>query len=239
MARRGNELAVPSSQPLEEIQPWDRQDGEDPEWHRKFLFFLWLQPRERTLHLAYQEWAYDTRLYIRGEPVPKQKASAWMQYATNNRWFIRAKLFDAHNVALFQHRLEEERNKEIEVAVQSHMEGFKLFQQLAIQSIVECDENGQPIYDPETNRPKLKKTESLMEAARIFEKAVKGQRTGLGMPSDLLGLSEWDLRNRIQAIQQQLAQVESGEILEGEVTDVTIPDDTESDSEEEAHESTG
>lgn len=207
IASFGRIYDVPADKPVDELKPWDRLDGEDPEWHLRFLYYMNLGSK-RTYQKAYTKYCYDEHIYLPGEPIPATGFTRWRDYGYGHQWLPRAKLWDAHLLREFQDTLEEKWQARFEKMADEHIAGYELFQQMAIQSIVEVDTDGNVRYAKD-GRPVVKKVDSPVDAMRIFEKTVKGKRIEMGLPTEYMMLSPVELNRQIQENERVLLESET------------------------------
>ena len=213
--KHGHVYDVRASKPLTELKPWDRQDGEDPEWHKRFMYFMDLGS-SRTYQKAYTKFCYDEHIYLPGEPLPHLGFTVWRTYGYKHNWQARAKLWDAHLVNEFQIKLDEKWDVLLERMADEHIAGYELFQRMAIQSIVEVDAEGNVRYAKD-GRPMVKKVDSPVDAMRIFDKTVAGKRREVGLPAEYVMLSPIEIQRQIQ---ETRALLEAGEEVVAEVNEL-------------------
>lgn len=229
-------LPVPARASLNEklgpmINPensWERQPHETLEEFANFLEYKNLGLR-RTVERAFRKVMERENLMISGQPIKenselRSELISWKNTAQKWEWEFRARQWDESNYDEIVKADEEYRRKVIAETIEQHKEGWELFRLMSLESMYEVDDNGEYVLD-EKGRRKLKKIDDPVAAARVFKQATLGERTALGIPSEILVMSENEIRTRYIEIQQQLKQISDGSDTNGdEVIDADFED---------------
>lgn len=203
--------------PAEEksANPWDILPNEPHDWYYRFFIYLNLGPC-RTIQWAYKEYLLEIRKVGPGQPIP-HVPEEWKRYSVQFDWVRRAKSYDDHNVALVKEISEQVMRDKIKDMVDEHIEGARLFRKAAVGALYLRDEDGNIIYDEETDEPVLVQIQDPSVAMRIFRQSVGIERTAANLPVEILGMSTSKIEARILEIRKSLgefspdSQLEDGE----------------------------